>query len=238
MRIKVRTMILVGIAAALIAWVLLGNLYWMREDSSGQLLWKGDEAYLFAMVARRGLRIRAISFPWEVLGEWLNVPAMPTEELAFLTVIRVTPSGIERHTQKGIGDTAEIPVFFTPIGEIIYAGCHGTLCKWVGDHFENASLQEQKSVGGFNQLSPDIDGPINGWSKRGVGSVVGDFHYAVDLGNDSHLRIQQGNVNRSVTDSATVYLDRAGRPSQQLWHVDGTPRLVSRWKYKQAFSNA
>jgi hypothetical protein len=235
MRIKIRPIIIIGIAVAFMAWVLLGNLYWMREDSSGQLLWKGDKAYLFAMVARRGRSVKVISFPWEVLGEWLNAPAAaPIEEHAFLVVIRVTPSGVERYPQKGVGNTAELPTFFTPIGETIYALCRGTLCKWVGDHFEDASVEEQNKLGGISQLKA-FDGPINGWSKLGVGSVVGDFHYAVDLGNNTRLRIQQGNVNRSMTDSATLYLDRSGQPSQQLWHIDGTPRLVSRWKYKQSF---
>jgi hypothetical protein len=107
----------------------------------------------------------------------------------------------------------------------------------VSDRFESTTVEEQKNLDGINHLASEIDGPINGWSKQGVGAVAGDFHFSIDIGNGTRLRIQQGNVYRSVTDSPTVYLDRAGQPSQQLWHVNGDPRRVTKREYERVLFN-
>jgi hypothetical protein len=238
MQKKIGAGIIVGMIAAVVGWIAFGTLYYIRDDSGGQLLWKSDEAYLFASVKRRGYRVRVLNFGWLALKEWLNVPPpLPTDQRVFLTVIRVSSSGIERHDHKVVEDGWYGPDFFTPIGETIYANCQGILCKWLGDRFENATPEEQKNLDGINRLSSDSVESINGWSKRGVGEVAGDFHFSIEIGNGTRLRIQQGNVFRSTTDSATVYLDRTGQPSQQLWHVNGAPRRVTKREYEQVLFN-
>jgi hypothetical protein len=70
------------------------------------------------------------------LNEWAHAPRIPDNHTGSLTVIRVTPSAVEQHVLKLEGNT---PDFFTPVGEAIYANCQGNLCKWEGDHFENAT---------------------------------------------------------------------------------------------------
>jgi hypothetical protein len=237
MQKRIVAVIIVGIVAVAIGWIAFGRLYYLRDDSGGQLLWKNDECYLFAHVARRGYRIKVLEYPARVLTGWLGVVPIPSDQRVFLTVIRVTPSGIERHDLSVGEETWEIPAFFTPVGATIYANCHGTLCKWVDGHFENTTAEDKKNLDGIYHLPPEVDGPINGWYKRGVGSVVGDIHFSIDIGNATRLRIQEGNVSRSVTDSATVYLDRVDQPSQQLWHVSGDPRRVGRREYEKALVN-
>ena len=237
MRKNTKIPVAIGIIAAILLFAASFNLYYLRDDSGGQLLWNADEAYLFMTVARRGVRLSYLEYR-TVLKEWLNAPAFPTNQRVFLSVIRVTPSGIERHVGKVVGETADIPDFFTPIRQTIYANCQGTPCKWVGDHFENATPAEQKELDGINHLASDIDMSMNGWSKRGVGAVAGDSQFSIEIGKQLTLKVRQGNVYRSSSDSATVDLYRVGQPPQQLWHVNGQPRRVSKREYEQALSTA
>jgi hypothetical protein len=148
----------------------------------------------------------------------------------------VTPSVTERYLASVADSAAKIPDFFTPIGEFVYANCQGMLCKWVGDHFENATTEEQTRMGGINHLVPDIDTKLDGWSKKGIGSVVGNADFSVEINNDISLFVRQGNVNKSINDSAVVELRRAGQTPQALWHVNGEPRRVSKKDYERALS--
>jgi len=226
--IVVGVIVIVGLVLA-----ATSTLYYLRDDNSGQMLWNANEAYLFMNVARRGVRVRVLDYPWMALKEWLRAPAFPSDQRVFLTVIHVTPSGSERHLGQVVEQTADSPHFFTPVDQTIYAKCQLTVCKWTGDHFENATQEEQKTLDIYH-LSRDIDGTINGWSMRGVGDVAGDFQFAAEIGKGVTVRVRQGNIYKSTT--ATVDLERVGEPTQQLWHVNGQPRRVSKREYEQALA--
>ena len=88
-------------------------------------------------------------------------------------------------------------------------------------------------MGGISNLAPDIDTAINGWSKRAVGAVSVDAQFSIELGEGTAVRVQQGNVYKSVYDSAIVYLERSGHSPEELWHVNGQPRKVSKREYAQ-----
>ena len=233
-RATTSVLIVIGVIVLGLMAVLSLKVYYLRDDSGGQLLWNPNEAYLFVHVARRGLRLGLLEYPYVAFKEWVHEPAVPTDQRVFFTVIRVTESGIEHHVAKVADDTADIPHFFTPVGQTIYAYNQGTVCKWVGDHFESATQEEQQKFDGINHLAADVDANINGWSKRGVGAVAGDSQYSIEIGKQLKIVVKLGNVYRSVTDSAAVDLERAGQPAQRLWHVDGRPRRVSRREYEQA----
>jgi len=229
--------VVVAVVAILLGVAVSTNLYYLRDDSGGQLLWNGKEAYLFMEDARRGFRFRVLDYPWIAFKEWVNAPALPTREYVSLTVIHITAlGGVDRHIGKGGRDTGELPSLFTPVGESIFANRQGTLCKWTGDHFEKATKQEEQAVEGVNRLVPDIDTSINGWSKRGVGVVAGDSQFSVSVGQEVILLIKQGNVYRPTTSGAGVELHRTGQSPQELWRLDGRPRRVSRAEYEKGLS--
>src|SRR5258705_12455079 len=181
LRQTIGTMTIVGVIAAVLGWAAFGKLYYLRDDSGGQVLSNTGEAYLFVSVARRGYRVRVVDYPWLALRTWLNAPPFPSDQRVFFTVIRVTPSGIERHEQNAVEGTADKPDFFTPIGGAIYANCQGTPCKWVGDRFEKVTQEEQEKLDGINHLAADIDTTINGWSKRGVRAPSGDVQFSIGI---------------------------------------------------------
>jgi hypothetical protein len=180
------------------------HIYILRNDNAGTILWNGKEAYLFMMVASRGVRMSYAEYPWAALMEWLGAARPPNDQCVFLYVIHVTPSGPERHLALVQQDTAGVPHSYTPLGEYIYTFCNGTLCKWTGERFDGATAEEQQKIGGIERLSSDSNTSVNGWSKRGVRSVAGDFQFSVPIGNQVTLKIKQGNVYKSTSDSPVI----------------------------------
>jgi hypothetical protein len=210
----------------------------IRNDNGGTILWNDNEAYLFMTEVRRGYRLTWPGYALAALRQWLNAPPAPSDQKVLFTVIHVTPSGVERHLQVLPGSLSIPPHFFTPVGASIYAFSEGTVYKWNGQRFDPAPSEERRKIGGLEHLSSDSDNTVNGWSKRGVGQVSTDSQFSVAIGKNLALRIIQGNVYRSLTDSPTVLLEPSGQPPTELWHVNGDPKIVSKKTYSLAFSSA
>ena len=220
-------LIAASILAPLLVYAYPYRLYYVRDDSGGVMLWNADEAYIFIQVARRGYHMSYAEYPWAVLFGSLGAIPLPNDQRVFLIVIHVTPSGAERHLALTQDDTPGIPSSFTPLGRDVYTYCNGVLCKWAGDHFENATPQEQKQIGGIEHLVSDSVPTVNGWSKRGV---YGDFSFT--LGNKTVVKLTKSQRRGTPT----IELDQSGKPPQELWNVNGEPRHVSWWTYKRSFS--
>jgi hypothetical protein len=168
MQKRTQAITIVVIIAAVLGSAFFVNLYYIRDDSGGQLLWKADEAYLFVGETRSGYQLRMLEYPLVAFKEWLNAPPSPNDRSFLVTVIRVTPSGIERQVGK-VTARGEMPDFFRPIGEAIFAKCKGILCKLVGDRFEKATPEEEQMLDGISNLASDIDtrtGLINPANRR------------------------------------------------------------------------
>ena len=211
------------------------QVYYAREDDSGTLLWNADEAYLFMSVARRGYHCSYLRYPLVISEEYFYAPPSPSDQHVSLTVIRITPSSIDRKVVNFGQDAANVPIFYTPFGESIYAHCPGALCRWTGTQFEPATLEEERKLGGDNFLAPVDFSDLKGWSRRGIGSVTGDHQFSVELGKQLTLLVREGNVYRPAYDSASVEILRPGSAPEDVWHVDARPRRVSKGDYKQLF---
>ena len=215
------------------------HVYTIRNDNGGTILWNTDEAYLFMTIHRRGYCSTWPSYVLAAMQQWLKAgPPSPSDQRVLFTVIHVTPSGLERHVEELPESESISPHFFTPVGGLIYAFSEGTVYKWNGQHFVPAPLEEREKLGGMEHLSSDIDATVDGWSKRGVGQVSTESEFSVAIGKASTLRIIQGNVYRSPTDSPTVLLEHSDRAPEEVWHANGDPRIVNRRTYSLAFSPA
>jgi hypothetical protein len=151
------------VAAAFIA-SIVGKVYFIQEYSGGQLLWNNDQAYLFIGIGQDGWRVSYLEYPWMIFKEYVRVGVPRDDEHGVLTVIRITPSAIERHTVNQNKDPGMGADLFTPSGDHVYANCPflGGLCVWAGDHFARASEEDQRKFDGITNLSPDIDTDLNG----------------------------------------------------------------------------
>ena len=225
------------IAAVSLVAAAFSKIYYLRQYAGGSLVWHRDEAYLFLFESRVGYRIHYVEYPWVLLGEYLNSPPFPDDHRFLLTVIRVTPSAVERRVVE-FGDSDGIfPRNLTPFGERIYARCPGDiLCKWTGIDFEAATEEEQRDLDGVHRLDAAVDGELNGWSKRGVGPAPHD-QFAVDVGRQFALSVKNGATNKREQPKISIDVLRPGQPSERIWYHDGTPGYVSQMEYESKFGN-
>jgi hypothetical protein len=225
------------IAAVALAAAAFSKIYYLRQYAGGSLVWHRDEAYLFLFESRVGYRINYVEYPWVLLGEYLNSPPFPDDHRFLLTVIRATPSAVERRVVE-FGDRPGIfPQYLTPFGERIYARCPGDiLCKWTGIDFEAATQEEQRDLDGVHRLDAAVDGELNGWSKRGVGPAPHD-QFAVEVGKRFTLSVKNGATNKREQPKISIDLLRPGQPSERIWYHDGTPGYVSQMEYENKFGN-
>lgn len=107
----------------------------------------------------------------------------------------------------------------------------GGLCWWAGDHFERATQEESRGLGGIehlynlnNRAYRDEDG----WSKA---AVVPEQTLVVNLGDGTKLSVYGG--TRRVP--LSIVMRRQGGEPGTVFSVDTGAGRVSRSAYQQAF---
>jgi hypothetical protein len=212
------------------------RLYIMRDDGGGQILWNENEAYLFLSMAHRGFKMNYAEYAWVSFKQYFGGMPFPNDQHVFITVIRITPSGIERHLVDTLSaDPGAGPQRFTPLKGTIYANCDGILCKWTGEGFASATVVEQRDLGGIANLSATDFRNVNGWSKVSVGKASVGHEVSIEMNNHSTLVVRNRSTDRDAYPSASIDLLRKGQPDEQVWHIDGHPHRVSRAKYDETF---
>src|SRR5271156_2284241 len=98
MRNKTKAMIVLAILIAGVAGAANYRIYLIREGSGGTVLWDASEADLFVGLYREGTRVSYLRYPWFLVKEYLGAVESPEDSARSTTVIRVTSSGVERHS--------------------------------------------------------------------------------------------------------------------------------------------
>ncbi len=209
------------------------KLYYIREDSGGLCLWSSEEAVLFLGTTRFGYRVSYLTWPWQILRQHLNGVPVPTDKHSRLTVLRVTPSGVERH----VLEEAEEPDLYTVLHGQIYANCHGSLCKWSNGRFEEATEEEQRKLDGINRLTNHEFDNVGGWSKKGIGGAPEDIfaRSAIDVGGRFTIAEKSDPTGRTGYIAVSIYVQRPGQAPERIWYLDGHPRRVSKAEYERVF---
>jgi hypothetical protein len=221
------------------------NIYFLREYCDGNLMWNDSEAYFFVEVGRQGHHVSCVRYPLFVVKEYLGGIESPDDDRAFLVVLRVTSSGVERHVlnlaDRAIGGAGSDPTHFTPLEGHIYANCPELdgLCRWSGDHFERATQEERRRLAGPDRLAKDyIRVAANGWSKRHFGAGPPESTSTIDVGD--RFRLSLKNLAVKGTEKTTVLIDvlRPGKTPERIGNFDARPprgEMVSRTEYQRAF---
>ncbi len=207
------------------------NAYLIRTDVGGTALWNAREAYFFIGLDTVGRHVKWIQYPFLVAGEVLGDIEPPDDGLVSLFVLRVTPDGVERHILKhrdrrpGSG-----PGMFTPLEGRIWLNYPsiGGLCWWAGDHFERATPEELKKLGGLSSLDNQSYVDKNGWSKSGVWN--GHIGW-MKMGNGVELLAG----GTSPRDSLTIEMRKPGREPTTIFSLSVSAGLVSGSEYRRAF---
>jgi hypothetical protein len=114
MRIKLKLTVLVAVLVIGVGVLVLGKIYLIRDDSGGELLWNGSEAYLFMGVSHRGFQIGYLEYPWVVLKELLYGVRGPDDQRTSVTVVHITASGVDRHVVEALDEEqANTPDLYT-----------------------------------------------------------------------------------------------------------------------------
>jgi len=224
----------VAVLFVLVAGVALPlvKFYFIRSDGGGgNLLWKNDEAYLFTYDGPVGYHLSCAEWLLEPAREYFYSSANPENNDVFMTILHITPSGVERHIQESKISISSL----TPLGDTIYSSCPGGICKWTGAQFDLISNEEELRIGGRKRLSNDWSEFTNadGWSKRLIRSVGPEEtpvhgQFSIEVGNQIKILVTEGNPT-------SVDLQRPGQLSERLWYYKRGTSMVSEAKYKSVF---
>jgi len=221
--------LVLGVALLLIC-LSFSQIYYIGGSGDGDLLWNVKEAYLFVHGERRGYHVSYLGYLAELVKGYFGAIDPPDDERPFTIVIRITPSGIERHGEKDQFG------YFTPVDDSIYAGRNDSnLWKWAGTHFEKAGIDEQKKVKGIEGLSKKNFTNVSGWSARYSVTSNMKEEFPITLGGKS-MTVQVTTLNLSAGE-VSVDLLRHDLPAETLFRRSGQPRRVSRTEYQQSFND-
>lgn len=206
------------------------KVYYSADGAGATLYSRGDEAYLFLGSGHTGYSCRYIQCLIIHALQYFNYVPEPEHEVRSVLVLRITPTGIERQVvNRG---THHWPGFVTPFEDGFYGMCEGTvLCKLSGNDFVSATEEEQKKHDGLNRLMRDDmnDKTINGWYVRGVREATD--HFELNVGGKFTIAAKNLATDARQYPNVAVDLIRPGHAPENLYHVDGTPRTVSRAEY-------
>ncbi len=192
---------------------------------------------MFTGTGHRGVHASYLQYPFAALMEYFYATPLGSDRRVSTTVIRVTPSTIERHVVDFGEDTANAPNFLTPFDDGFYAMCPGVvLCKWMGNSFQPATVEEKQRLGGIDHLiRGDINNQfVNGWFVRQTRDVPGDQFY-VEVGTKFAIAAKNEAGSEREPVRISVDLVRSGRPPEHLYSADASRRKMSKAEYELLF---
>ena len=231
-----RFKIAIGVVALVIFLTVLSlpTVYYIGNGIDGTLFWKGNEAYLFTAESKAGYHFSYLAFPLVLAVQFYWAPT-PASKWGCPLVIHVTPTAIERQ-HGACGDQQVQANFVTPYDNNFYAVCEGaTLCKWAENGYVTATAKENKrlDVGVLPAIARGNNEVISGWR----------LHHFPDAGDQFEARLTDGSVitvgNRAkhLRSYPWVVVDllRPDQSAQELYNVNGLPRIFSKKAYVATF---
>jgi hypothetical protein len=205
------------------------KLHYIRDGNNADVLWNGDEAYLFLGGKTLGYKVSYLGYPVALVRQYFGDVRLPDNERSSITVLRVTPSGVERYVQSDV-----FLDLYTPMGNTVYANHQGSLWKWTGSKFEPTTSEEQRRLGGTGRLSAQAFDDVEGWfSRPRVTSGPPKVRFTMNIGGQPLTLV----VERSPRGDISIDLLRPGQASDRIWHVDEQPRRVGSAEYDRYFEN-
>jgi hypothetical protein len=240
---KTRKTVVILLAVLAILVIMLAPIYYIRDASQGNLIWSGDQAYVFMTVLHRGYRMNCLRLAAEFVMELFPFGASsPDDKSSSVIVLRIAPGNLQRFDFDDMNlDSPD------GIGQDIYVVNRENnegLLKWSGDHLERASVEEGNALRTAQASGRIPDGPsyqnVGGWSKSGVagkpGMLTGEEDARVVIqvnGKPTTLVMSSG----FITHEAFIDVIRPGETSQRIWHLDERAHRVSRAEYQKTFSS-
>jgi hypothetical protein len=233
---KTKKVVGVAILAAVLAASIFEKIHFAVKGAGATVYSRGDEAVLLLGDSYSGYKFPYLKYPLVMALGYLRVPADLSDQRAAFTLMRVTPSGIERHQIVKTDDSTGAS-FVTPFEDGFYAMCPGTvLCKLTERGFERASEEERRRLDDGNLLVKGsmYGQTIHGWTVHYTRWSPGD-HFEADIGKSGVISV----TNLAKQDGpylwVIVELTRPGQKSETLYDVNGAWHWVSEREYRRIF---
>lgn len=227
---KVRTLrqrAVIAIVLIVVALAIFVKLDFIKDEGGGgYILWKDDQAFLFMGGSPIGYRMSVVRYLVEPILELFHAVALPADETSILTVVRITPAGVERSEQGSIVGYYDI----SPIHDQIYARCAGGICVLSGMRFQLLSDWDEQRTGSLSRT--DFESP-KGWSRRTiwpahVGEKTAPYEFSISLSDGENLLVRGGNP-------VSVDLLRPNHAPERVWYHEQRTRRVSKAEYEKVF---
>src|ERR1700689_1799492 len=107
--------LITAILAVVVVIAARSTVYLLLDGSYGTVLSGANEAYVFVDTRHIGHRVSYLRFPWFLVENYLGGIEVSDDDSPSLAVIRVTPSGVERHTSTvGNREPGSEPTSYAP----------------------------------------------------------------------------------------------------------------------------
>ena len=240
-----KTVMVFAVLAILV--VVFAPIYYVQDGSGANLIWNGDQAYIFITVLHRGYRMNCLHLVAEFVMELFPFGASsPDDKSSSVIVLRIAPGNLQRFDFDNMNLDAP-----DAMGQNIYVvngENNGGLLKWFNDHFERTSVEEQTALRkaqatGRIPVAPSYEN-IDGWSRCPAAGKVGRDALGIYAEKDAKVVIQVNGKPTTlvmnsgfITHEAFIDLIRPGEASQRIWYLDKQTHRVSRAEYERTFSS-
>jgi hypothetical protein len=216
--------------ALLLIFLSFFRVYYIGGYGDCDMLWNDKEAYVFIHGERRGYNVSYLGYVGELAKEYLEVIDSPDDRISFTSIVRITPSGIERYWETKIFD------HYTPFVDGLYANNDGQLWKWADTHFVQESTVQQWKLHGVERLSRKDFNDVNGWSGLYSAPSKMKEQFSIQVGGlPVAVEVKDGQVS--------INLSRPGNPpeiqraTEKLYYGQGHTQRVSKVEYEHVFGS-
>jgi len=202
---------------------LLRGDYVVHSDNDAKLIWNSEAAYVFIGTSRLGWQRSYLGYARDVLFGYIRVATPPDERRASVTVLKVTPSGVQQSTIEN----SLIGAYIVFEGHI-----YSERLKWSGARFEPASPDEERRLAAAMTTMKGGDfSDVNGWSSRCclIGQSFGETEFTITLAGQPLALVATNKLDAGRWKA--IDLRRRNQPPERIWYLDERPRRVSRSQY-------
>lgn len=223
-----RIILALVVVAGLLTLARFEYIYIIWDVAGAQLVCNADQAVIFVHEGSRGYQHSYLSFPLDAVKQMFYSVSPPDRQRFEYVLFVVTPTKVQRFE---IADSSLTDI--DPVGDNLYAGSETGIQKWTGSRFIRATAEEKQAY--LNAMHSDSHGPdydnYHGWSARS--SILGGgLHQYVIALNGNTLTLE---VNGHFNSDLSIEVIRRGQAPEKIWHLNESPRFVSRVEYEQVF---
>jgi len=223
-----RTIVALLVVAGLLTLARFENIYMIWDFAGAQLTWNADQAVIFVHEGSHGYRHSYLSFPFDAVKQMFYAVSPPDRKRFDIVLFVVSPTKVQRFE---IADASFTDI--EPVDGDLYTGSESGIQRWTGSRFVAATTEQRQaflSARHKTSHGPDYDDD-HGWSARSSILGGGEHRYIIPLKGGMLTVEVEGHFNSELS----IDVLRNGQARQNIWHLNGRPRWVTKAEYQEVF---